>query len=189
MAALETPRAEIGSKAPDFTLLATNGERYSLGQLAGKNGTLIAFICNHCPYVQKQLDRMIALSAELKAMEIGFIAINANDAERYPDDSYENMQKLAADKAFPFPYLYDESQAVAQAYGAVCTPDFFGFNKSLTLQYRGRLDESWSQVIESPKRELLEAMRDIALDGTTSRAQNPSVGCSIKWKQSALQPA
>ncbi len=189
MAALETPRALIGWSAPDFTLPATDGKTYSLKQLAGKNGLLIAFICNHCPYVQKQLDRMIALADELKALDIGMVAINANDADAYPDDSFENMQKLSQEKGFPFPYLYDESQGVARAYSAVCTPDFFGFNKSLTLQYRGRLDESWSQVISAPKPELLNAMRDIALDGSTQQPQNPSVGCSIKWKQHAMASA
>ncbi len=189
MAALETPRADIGWKAPDFHLPATDGSHYSLAQLSGPNGLLVAFICNHCPYVQKQLSRMIELATELKALGIGMVAINANDASAYPDDSFENMQKLATEQSFTFPYLYDESQAVAKAYGAVCTPDFFGFNGELTLQYRGRLDESWANVLPSAKQELLEAMREVAKDGLTTKLQNPSVGCSIKWKQPSRQMA
>ncbi len=189
MAALETPRADIGWHAADFALKGVDGNIHSLHELSGKNGTLIAFICNHCPYVQKQLDRMITLSRELAPLGVHLIAINSNDASQYPDDSFENMQKLAAEKAFPFHYLHDDKQAVATSYGAVCTPDFFGFNRALMLQYRGRLDESWSQIIASPKPELYLAMAEIAEKGATLQPQNPSVGCSIKWKQREHQVA
>ena len=186
MVALETPQAEIGWKAVDFALPATDGSTYSLDDVRGPTGLLVAFICNHCPYVQKQLDRLIADATALKAHGINTIAIMSNDAEAYPDDSFESMKSLAQTKAFPFPYVMDETQEIARAYGAVCTPDFFGFDKDLTLQYRGRLDESWSGVIDNPRRELREAMEEIARTGTTQVPQNPSIGCSIKWRDAGL---
>lgn len=185
MVALETPAASIGWAAPDFILKATDGSCYSLRDVKGEKGVLVMFICNHCPYVQKQLERMVALAKDLQAIGVGVVAINANDAQTYPEDSFENMQILARDMVFTFPYLYDETQEVARAYGAVCTPDFFGLNAELTLQYRGRLDESWSSVVPPSQRELFEAMKEVAESGKTSRLQNPSVGCSIKWKRGA----
>lgn len=185
MVALETPAARLGWKAPDFSLIGTDGRRYGLSECRGERGLLVMFICNHCPYVQKQMDRMIALATDLKAIGVGVIAINSNDARSYPEDSFDNMKKIAQEKHFSFPYLYDDAQTVAQSYGAVCTPDFFGFNAALELQYRGRLDESWSGVLKAPKRELLAAMTEVATKGSTSIPQNPSVGCSIKWRQPA----
>lgn len=185
MVALETPQAVIGSKAPDFNLPGTNGKHHSLASVMGPNGLLVVFMCNHCPYVQKQLDRMIKLADEMKALGVGMVGINANNADKYPEDSFENMQKLAQEKQFPFPYLYDETQKVALAYGAVCTPDFFGYNGQGELQYRGRLDSAWSGIIPNPDRELYEAMEEVAKTGKTSKPQNPSIGCSIKWRKSA----
>ncbi len=182
MVALETPRAVIGWKAPDFKLKGTDGKDYALADVRGVNGLLLVFMCNHCPYVQKQLDRLVTLAGQLKELGVGMAAISSNDAEQYPEDSFENMQKLAANKKFPFPYLYDATQEVARTYGAVCTPDYYGFNAELTMQYRGRLDQSWSGVMENPRQELLTAMTDISQSGKTTLQQNPSIGCSIKWK-------
>ena len=179
MVALETPQAEIGWKADDFNLKGTDGNIHSLASVAGDNGLLIIFMCNHCPYVIRQLDDMVALANELKPLGVNVVGINANDTQAYPEDSFENMQKLAAEMHFPFPYLIDETQAIAKAYGAVCTPDFFGFAGDLTLQYRGRLGDAGN------KNELFEAMQDIAQSGSTGRPQNPSVGCSIKWRAAA----
>lgn len=184
MVALETPPASLGWRAEDFSLKGTDGQTYTLHSTAGPKGLLVVFMCNHCPYVQKQLERVIFEASELKKLGINTVAIMSNDIENYPDDSFENMQKLAQEMRFPFPYLLDETQQVARAYGAVCTPDFFGFNADLTLQYRGRLDESWSQMIAEPKRELFEAMKEIAANGATDLPQRPSIGCSIKWKES-----
>lgn len=185
MVALETPKAINGLIAPDFALKSTDGKIHALSSLKGHKGTVIMFICNHCPYVQKQLSRMVALTDKLAPLGVTVIAINPNDAQQYPEDSFENMQKFAAEMKFPFPYLCDESQSVARAYGAVCTPDIFGFDASLALQYRGRLDQSWSGMIDHPKEELFEAMQEIATTGRTSQPQNPSIGCSIKWKLGA----
>lgn len=185
MVALETPQAIIGAKAADFTLPAVDGKTYSLAQIKGPKGFLIVFICNHCPYVQKQLDRMVKLADELKGIGMGMVAINSNDAVRYPDDSFDNMKKLAKEKQFNFPYLFDESQQVARAYGAVCTPDFYGYNAAGELQYRGRMDSAWSGIIPNPDRELFLAMQEVAQTGRTTRPQNPSIGCSIKWKKGA----
>jgi len=182
MAALETPEAFIGFKAPAFSLKATDGKNYSLDELKGEKGLLVVFMCNHCPYVKAQLDLIIRDAKDLKALGINTVAISSNDAENYPDDSFENMKKLAAEKAFSFPYLFDETQSVAKAYGAICTPDFFGFNADLELQYRGRLDESWSLTLKNPKRDLFEAMKEVAVTGKTTAPQVPSIGCSIKWK-------
>lgn len=182
MVALETPAVQTGWRAKPFELLATDGRKLTLDQLKGAKGTLVMFICNHCPYVKAIMDRLLADTAELKLHGVNTIAIMSNDTADYPEDSFENMTKLAKEKGFTFPYLLDDTQDVAKAYDAVCTPDFFGFNANLELQYRGRLDESWSLAIPNPKRELLTAMKEIAATGTTTIEQWSSVGCSIKWK-------
>lgn len=182
MAALETPKVNLGFKAADFQLPATDGKTCSLRDVAGENGLLMMFICNHCPYVQKQMARMVVAAKQLQAAGVGVVAISANDASKYPEDSFENMQRYASEEGFSFPYLYDESQAVAKTYGAVCTPDFFGFNAALELQFRGRLDTSWSGIEDNPTPELLPAMLEIARTGHTTIVQNPNIGCSIKWK-------
>lgn len=183
MVALETPKATIGWNAPEFSLKGTDGAIHTLQSAKGAKATVVMFICNHCPYVLKQLDRMIALTHALKTHEVNVIAINPNDSTHYPEDSFEAMQAMAKERNFPFLYLHDETQSVARAYHAVCTPDIFGFDANLELKYRGRLDESWSGVLDKPKQELFEAMMEIAQTGSTSKAQNPSVGCSIKWRR------
>lgn len=177
------PLCDFGWKAPAFTLPATDGKSYSFADIAGENGTLIMFICNHCPYVLAVLDRIKRDAADLKDLGIGVAAICANDAKTHPDDSFENMKRLAERENFPFPYLHDESQEVAKAYDAVCTPDFFGFNERRELQYRGRLDASRKKPAGADtKRELYEAMAQVAETGNGPRDQVPSMGCSIKWK-------
>ena len=138
----ETPICDFGWKAPPFTLPATDGKTYSLEALRGKTGTLVMFICNHCPYVKAVIDRIVRDCEELRGLGIGAVAISSNDVVHYPEDLFANMRRFAEAHRFGFPYLYDESQDVARAYDAVCTPDFFGFNADLELQYRGRLDAS-----------------------------------------------
>jgi peroxiredoxin len=179
------PVCNFGEKAHDFTLPATDGGTYSLSDLKGPNGTLIVFMCNHCPYVKAVIDRLIRDANDLKALGVNTIAISSNDATAYPADSFENMRRWALEKRFPFPYLHDETQEVARAYGAVCTPDFFGYDAGLGLQYRGRLDESKRDQAPNARRELFEAMRQVAETGQGPKEQVPSMGCSIKWKEAA----
>jgi len=169
MALMETPPAELGWQAVDFNLPGVDGKNYSLANARGENGLLVMFICNHCPYVQRTLDKIIETAAELKKHDIGTIGISANDVVAYPEDNFENMKKLAAAKKFPFPYVIDETQVTAKTYDAVCTPDFFGFDKNMKLQYRGRVDE------------LLAAMIEVAKTGKVSAKQYNSMGCNIKW--------
>jgi peroxiredoxin len=179
------PVCNFGEKAHDFTLPATDGRTYSLSDLKGPNGTLIVFMCNHCPYVKAVIDRLIRDANDLKALGVNTIAISSNDATAYPADSFENMRRWALEKRFPFPYLHDETQEVARAYGAVCTPDFFGYDAGLGLQYRGRLDESKRDQAPNARRELYEAMKQVAETGQGPKEQVPSMGCSIKWKHAA----
>ncbi len=177
------PVCDFDWPAPDFTLPATDGQSYSLRDIAGKNGTLIMFICNHCPYVLAVIDRIVRDAKDLQALGIGVAAICSNDAEAYPDDSFDNMKVLAERHGFTFPYLHDEDQSVARDYDAACTPDFFGFNKDLGLQYRGRLDASRKETGPTDlRRDLYEAMRQVAETGKGPADQIPSMGCSIKWK-------
>jgi len=179
-----TPICDFGWKAPPFRLPATDGKEYALQDLAGPNGTLVMFICNHCPYVQAVLDRLVRDASELKALGVHSVAICSNDAAAYPEDSFERMREVADSHRFPFPYLHDESQDVARRYGAVCTPDFFGFNRDMELQYRGRLDASGrNPAPPGVRRELLEAMRAVAATGRGPADQVPSMGCSIKWRE------
>jgi peroxiredoxin len=169
--------------APDFRLPATDGKRYALDDVAGAKGTVIVFICNHCPYVIAVIDRLVADARVLMGEGFGFAAICSNDAASYPDDSFDKMKAFAKAYDFAFPYLHDETQAVARAYGAVCTPDFFGFGPDCKLKYRGRLDEGRTQAPpKNARRELVEAMRAIATTGQIPADQTPSMGCSIKWK-------
>jgi peroxiredoxin len=181
--AVETPVCDFGWRAPDFTLPATDGKSYSLADIRGDKGTLIVFICNHCPYVKAVLDRIVRDAAELQALGIGVAAISSNDAAAYPEDSFDNMAEVARAQGFTFPYLYDETQAVAKAYGAACTPDFFGFDSGDGLQYSGRLDASGrNPAPPDAPRELFEAMKQVAETGRGPAEQTPSMGCSIKWK-------
>lgn len=182
MVETKTPAGEMGAKAPHFNLLGTDGKTYSLSDVAGKKGLVVMFICNHCPYVKAVLDKIIRDTKELQGYGVNSVAIMANDPEQYPEDSFENMKHLAEAKQFPFPYLWDKDQSVAKAYGAVCTPDFFGFNAELTLQYRGRLDASGIHNLPGAERDLYTAMLGVAETGKGPKAQLPSIGCSIKWR-------
>jgi len=179
---LETPLCHFGWQAVDFTLPDLDGSPRSLADLKGPNGLLIAFICNHCPYVKAMLERFVADARKLQAAGIGVAAIMANDYRHYPEDAPDKMVAFAHQHGFTFPYLLDESQQVARAYGAVCTPDFFGFNRDLELQYRGRIDEAPRDPANSGRRELLEAMLQVAQTGQGPKEQQASMGCSIKWK-------
>jgi peroxiredoxin len=173
----------FGWKAPSFTLPGVDGKTYSLNELRGPKGTLVMFICNHCPYVKAVIDRIVRDVNDLRPLGINAVAISSNDAAHYPDDSFDNMKRFAGMHRFSFPYLYDETQEAARAYDAACTPDFFGFDANLELQYRGRLDESRKEAAPANvRRDLFEAMKQIALTGKGPREQIPSIGCSIKWK-------
>ncbi|MGE4278128.1 MAG: thioredoxin family protein [Magnetospirillum sp.] len=181
--AVETPLCDFGWQAPDFDLPGIDGRNWSLDQVRGPKGTLVMFICNHCPYVQAVVDRLVRDCAQLQEQGIGIAAIMPNDVTAYPEDSFDNMVLFAARHGFAFPYLYDESQAVARAYDAVCTPDFFGFDARLGLQYRGRLDASRKQAGPADaRRELFEAMEQVAKTGRGPAEQVASMGCSIKWR-------
>lgn len=176
------PICDFGWKARDFSLTATDGRTYGLADLRGPKGTLLVFICNHCPYVIAITARLVRDARDLQEAGFGVAAISSNDATDYPEDSFENMKAFAAENGFPFPYLHDETQDVARAYGAVCTPDFFGFNARDELQYRGRLDESRKEAVPGARRDLYEAMMAVARTGQGPRDQIASMGCSIKWK-------
>jgi len=182
MVATVPPICDFGWKAKDFSLPGIDGKTYSLADVKGDKGLLIMFICNHCPYVKAIIDRLQQDVAALKKDGIGAIAIMPNDTVSYPADSFDNMKAFAERHGLSFPYVIDETQEVARAYGAVCTPDFFGFNADLELQYRGRLDESRMTPVDDAKRELLEAMRQVAESGRGPEEQHASMGCSIKWK-------
>ena len=180
------PVCDFGWQAPDFTLPATDGKSYALADLRGPRGTLIMFICNHCPYVLAVLDRIVRDARDLGPLGIGVAAICSNDAVAYPQDGFDAMKRLAETRDFGFPYLHDESQRVARAYGAACTPDFFGFDAELGLQYRGRLDASRAQAGPPDlRRDLFVAMKAVAETGQGPREQIASMGCSIKWKPAA----
>jgi peroxiredoxin len=174
----------LGALATDFRLPATDGRTYGLKDVAGEQGTVIVFICNHCPYVKAVIGRLVADARALMSEGVGFAAICSNDADSYPEDSFAKMGEFAKRHTFPFPYLHDEAQEAARAYGAVCTPDFFGFDRVLKLKYRGRLDEGRTTPPPTgARRELLEAMRAIAAGDPAPANQVPSIGCSIKWKR------
>lgn len=181
MVRTETPICEFNLPAIDFKLKGVDEKYYDLNSLKGTNGLLIMFICNHCPYVKSIINRIIRDTKELKQIGINSVGIMSNDPNEYPEDSFENMKKMALEFNFSFPYLIDETQDVARAYGAVCTPDFFGYNNKLGLQYRGRLDESRKESVDGAKRELFEAMKQISKSGKGPENQIPSIGCSIKW--------
>ena len=180
---VQTPKGELGSRAPDFALPDFRGSVVSYAECMGDNGLLVAFICNHCPYVKAIREKLARDTRELKALGIGSVGIMSNNVEDYPEDAPDQMLSVARRFGFPFPYLIDESQQVARAYGAVCTPDFFGYNADLALQYRGRLDAAGAKpdAPEEP-RELFEAMSLVARTGQGPEHQTPSMGCSIKWK-------
>ena len=170
-------------KALDFDLVGVDGKRYGPVTARGENGLLVMFICNHCPYVKAAIDRIVRDCGELAPYGIGSVAVMPNDPADYPEDSFDNKKRFAAAKRFPFPYVIDETQDVARVYGAICTPEFFGFNAAFELQYHGRLDASRRDPVPNARRELFEAMVQIAETGAGPKEQFPSVGCSIKWKR------
>lgn len=182
MVRMETPVCDFGAPAVDFSLPGVDGKTWTLADSKGEKGLLVIFICNHCPYVQSIRDRIVRDTRELKALGINTVAIMANDPSDYPEDSFENMRAVAGEFDFPFPYVIDETQETAKAYGAVCTPDFFGYNANLELQYRGRLDESRKESVPDARRDLFEAMKLVAETGKGPADQVASMGCSIKWK-------
>ncbi len=182
MVSMQPPICDFNSPAIDFKLQGVDGKMHSLASCKGEKGLLVMFICNHCPYVQAIIERIVRDTKELQSIGLNAVAIMSNDPTEYQQDSFENMQKIAQQMDFPFPYLIDKTQEVAKAYGAVCTPDFFGYNANLELQYRGRLDASRKETCAADvKRDLFEAMRQVAETGKGPTQQIPSMGCSIKW--------
>lgn len=173
---------EIGWKARDFALKGVDGKTHGLADVRGAKGTLVAYICNHCPYVKAVIGRLVEEAKALDAIGIGTIAIMPNDTAAYPADSFDNMKAFARQHGFTFPYVIDESQEIARTYGAVCTPDFFGFNATDELMYRGRLDASRTALVANARRDLYEAMLLVAETGRGPAEQLLSVGCSIKWR-------
>ena len=176
------PICDFGWKAGDFSLPATDGRTYTLADIRGAKGTLIVFICNHCPYVKAITNNLVRDARDLQKAGIGVAAICSNDSIAYPEDSFDRMKAFAETNGFSFPYLHDENQKIARAYDAVCTPDFFGFNAKDELQYRGRLDASRSSPVTGARRDLYEAMMEVARTGRGPAEQIASMGCSIKWK-------
>ena len=182
MAAKSSP-AELGWKAQPFDLLGVDGRRHTLESVRGRNGLVVMFICNHCPYVKAVVDKIVRDARDLRAVEVGSVAIMTNDSADYPEDSFDNMKLFAERHGFGFPYLLDETQDIGRAYGAACTPDFFGFDSKLALAYRGRLDASGRSPDPAAPRELYDAMVEIARTGRGPAVQHPSIGCSIKWRK------
>ena len=183
MVSLETPVCEFDEPVVDFSLPGVDGKIWTPETARGEKGLLVMFICNHCPYVKAIRDRLVRDASELMVFGINSVAIMSNDPTEYEEDSFENMKKVAEEFNFPFPYLLDESQQVAKDYGAVCTPDFFGYNESMQLQYRGRLDASRKEAASAEvKRDLFDAMKQVAQTSRGPEDQVPSMGCSIKWK-------
>ena len=182
MVSLKTPSGQSRWPAADFDLPGTDGRRHTLESVRGANGTVVMFICNHCPYVKAVIAKIVRDMTELRQRGVGAIAIMSNDVAAYPDDSFDNMKSFAAQHGLTFPYAIDETQDVGRAYGAVCTPDFFGFDRGFALAYRGRLDASGRSADPGAARELFDAMVAVAGTGAAPAVQHPSVGCSIKWK-------
>jgi peroxiredoxin len=183
MVSLTTPAGQIGWPAAPFDLLGTDGRRHTLESVRGANATVVMFICNHCPYVKAVVAKIVRDMTELRLHGVGSVAIMSNDPAAYPEDSSDNMRAFALRHGFTFPYVLDGPQDVARAYGAVCTPDFFGFDRDLRLAYRGRLDASGRSSDPAADRELFDGMLSVARTGRAAGVQHPSVGCSIKWKQ------
>jgi peroxiredoxin len=183
MAGAVAPVCEFGWRAVDFDLPGVDGRRHTLASARGANGALVMFLCNHCPYVKAVLERIVRDCAELAPLGIGSIAIMSNDPSAYPEDSFDNMKRIARERGFPFPYVLDETQEVARAYSAQCTPEFFGFNAALELQYHGRLDASKTSPVPDARPELFEAMVQVAKTGRGPQDQVAGLGCSIKWRK------
>jgi peroxiredoxin len=183
MVSLTTPAGQLGWPAVPFDLAGTDDRRHTLASVRGANGTVVMFICNHCPYVKAVIAKIVRDMTELRPLGVGAIAIMSNDPAEYPADSFDNMKAFALEHGFTFPYVIDATQDVARTYGAVCTPDFFGFDRDLRLAYRGRLDASGRSSDPNATRELFAAMTDVARTGKAPAVQHPSIGCSIKWKR------
>jgi len=184
MISLTTPVCEFGTKAVDFSLAGVDQQQWTLEECCGERGLLVMFISNHCPYVKAIRKKLVRDTRELRALGINSVAIMPNDTVAYPEDSIANMLLMSKEFEFPFPYLLDETQEVARAYGAVCTPDFFGYNANLELQYRGRFDAAGPKSDDDTQtRELFEAMKQVAETGRGPEHQVPSMGCSIKWRE------
>ena len=184
MALTHTPPVDLGQFIPVFSLPAVDGKKYSLSDFKNGKPLAVMFICNHCPYVKAIEDRLIELGNDCKVMAINLVAICSNDPQDYPEDSFVNLKKRWTEKKYPFPYLHDPDQTVAKQFGAVCTPDFFVYDKDLKLAYRGRLDDSWKDPHKVTKRELYEALLSLSRNEKVISNQNPSLGCSIKWSKS-----
>ncbi len=182
MALIDTPLCDFGWKAPTFSLADPHGIQHSFDDSMGENGLLVAFICNHCPYVKGIIDRIVMDTNELKKDGINTVAIMSNDYKSYPDDAPDKMTLFTKEHKIAFPYLVDETQEVGKAYGAVCTPDFFGFNNKAELQYRGRLDNLNIGGTGERTPDLLQAMQHVAQTGKGPENQTASMGCSIKWR-------
>ena len=183
MALTYSPDPDLGKACPDFNLPAVDGRQYSLKDFRNGHSQLVMFICNHCPYVIAIEDRLVQLAKDLKKINVNVIGISSNDVENYPEDSFDKMKAKAADKKFPFVYLFDESQLAAKEFGAVCTPDFFLYDKSGKLAYRGRLDDSWKDPSKVTNRELFQAAQELEKGQNISIPQTPTMGCNIKWKK------
>lgn len=181
--AVESEPIALGTAAPDFSLPGTDGRVHSLDDASDASGYAVIFTCNHCPYAQAVEGRLIRLGREFGERRVAFFAIMPNDVSRYPDDHPNRMRERAEAKGYPFPYLYDESQDVARAYGAVCTPDIFVFDADRTLRYHGRVDDNWRNPDAATSHELRDALEAIVEGRAPSTEQIPSMGCSIKWKQ------
>ncbi|MFP5519862.1 MAG: thioredoxin family protein [Bdellovibrionia bacterium] len=181
MALTITPVSEIGTPCPDFQIQDLAGATWSLSQIKNGEPFLVMFICNHCPYVQAIEERLITLGLDLKKLNVNVLAISSNDPAEYPEDAPENLWARAQEKNYSFSYAHDADQSVARLFGAVCTPDFFLYDKSGILRYRGRLDDSWKDVHKVTRRELFEAVLTLK-ENKTINSQTPSMGCSIKWK-------
>lgn len=182
MVLLYTPELELGKKMPDFDLLGVDDQNWNMKNCMGEKGLVVMFICNHCPYVKSIQDRMVEDVLAMQKFGVNTVAIMSNDVNDYPEDSFENMQKIAKEKNYPFPYLLDKSQEVAKSYGAVCTPDIFGLDNQGILHYRGRLDSAGrEESTEKLPRDLVNAMHELAKEGKITSKQIPSMGCSIKW--------
>ena len=172
----------LGTEPPEFELPGADGQTYTLKSFESKPILAVIFMCNHCPYVKAILDRLIALAREFEPSGVQFVGINPNDAEKYPDDSPESMRQIIKEKGIPFPYLIDETQEVAKRYDAVCTPDFFVYDQSRKLVYRGRLDDNWQHPEQVTQEELKATLENMVAGRPIAEEQTPSMGCSIKWK-------
>jgi peroxiredoxin len=182
MALTFSPQDELGLPCPDFSLPGVDEHVHSLAEYKNGKPLVVMFICNHCPYVKAVEDRLIELGRELKAMDVNVVAICSNDADEYSEDSFENMQKRAKEKNYPFPYLHDETQEIAEEFGAVCTPDFFVYDAGLRCAYRGRLDDSWKDPSKVTRRELFTAVQLLLQGKPAPKEQTPAMGCNIKWR-------